>query len=267
MLPVICVGISSYWEFRSVAELLPGRLVFLDFDGVICDSLPECYAVSLAAYYGLYLKTTVPHHKNDGTETVFRRFRPYIRRGGDYLFIQMAIHQGISLESQSDFDTLVSDNHDLDDQFHSLFYTARNQLFKTDPERWYALNPLYPTMKELLDRYGKDRSFLILSTKEAHFIAEILRHQGIDWDENRIYCSGKERKLDFIDRVMDELGGTEGLFIDDQIDHFKGGSRHPVHCLLADWGYVIPDWLIGGKAETVSLGELGKYLSAGSTAG
>jgi phosphoglycolate phosphatase-like HAD superfamily hydrolase len=246
-----------------MAEPLPGRLVFLDFDGVICDSLPECYAVSLAAYYGLYLKTEVPEDVDDGTERVFRRFRPYIRRGGDYLFIQMAIHRGLALESQSDFDSLVSAKPELDDTFHSLFYEARNQLFRTDPERWYALNPLYPSMKELLGKNGKERNFLILSTKEARFIAEILWHHGLDWDESRIYCSGKERKLDFIDRVLDELGGTEGLFIDDQIDHFKGGSRHPVHCLLADWGYVIPEWLHCGEVETVSLGTLESCLTAG----
>lgn len=246
-----------------MAEQVLGRLVFLDFDGVICDSLPECYTVSLAAYYGLFRKSEVPKDASGATETVFRRFRPYIRRGGDYLFIQMAIHQGIRLESQEDFDSLISANHNLDDQFHSLFYEARNQLFKTDPDRWYALNPLYPTMKDLLGKHSKDPSFLILSTKEAHFIAEILWHHGIDWGEDRIYCSGKERKLSFIDRVMDELGGTEGLFIDDQIDHFKGDSRHPVHCLLADWGYVIPEWLRSGKAETVSLRKLGTYLFPG----
>ena len=92
-----------------MAEQVLGRLVFLDFDGVICDSLPECYTVSLAAYYGLFRKSEVPKDASGATETVFRRFRPYIRRGGDYLFIQMAIHQGIRLESQEDFDSLISD--------------------------------------------------------------------------------------------------------------------------------------------------------------
>ena len=28
-----------------------GTLWFLDFDGVLCDSLPECYAVSRTAYW------------------------------------------------------------------------------------------------------------------------------------------------------------------------------------------------------------------------
>ncbi len=60
----------------------------------------------------------------------------------------------------------------------------------------------------------------------------------------------------YIDRVMDDLGGDSAVFVDDQPDHFKGGSKHPVRCLLADWGYVLPEWLLGGMAETVSLGGL-----------
>jgi phosphoglycolate phosphatase-like HAD superfamily hydrolase len=253
-----------------------GRLVFLDFDGVICDSLPECYAVSLDAYYRLYLKTPEPPasaedsgsaggpgsndsvsmHHTDAGEALFRRLRPYIRRGGDYLFIQMAIHQGIAMESQADFDALVSAHHELDDPFHELFYVSRNALFRNDPAHWYSLNPLYPGIKDYLLKHSLDRNYLILSTKEAGFIAEILKHHGIAWDMQRIYCSGKERKLTFIDRVMDELGGAEGLFVDDQIDHFKGSCRHPVRCLLADWGYVMPQWLAGQTVEILSLNEL-----------
>ncbi|MGD9939564.1 MAG: HAD family hydrolase [Clostridia bacterium] len=259
-----------------------GRLVFLDFDGVICDSLPECYEVSLEAYYQLYLKLAEPPTSAGGSwsaagsgstasgsafntrsgEALFRRLRPYIRRGGDYLFIQMAIHQGIAMESQADFDALVAAHHELDDPFHELFYVARNALFRNDPARWYSLNPLYPGIKEYLQRHSLDRNYLILSTKEAGFIAEILRHHGIAWDKDRIYCSGKERKLAFIDRVMDELGGSEGIFIDDQIDHFKGSCRHPVRCLLADWGYVMPQWLAepaepgGQTVEVLSLNKL-----------
>jgi phosphoglycolate phosphatase-like HAD superfamily hydrolase len=240
-----------------------GRLVFLDFDGVVCDSLPECYTVSLAAYYGLYLKTAAPDELDGVNEAFFRQLRPYIRRGGDYMFIQMAIQQGLALDSQADFDALKSAHQKLDDPFHELFYTARNELFSSDPDCWYSLNPLYPGMKDLLQKHVQDPRYLILSTKEALFIAKILRHHGLDWDEDRIYCSGKERKLAFIDRVMDERGGSSALFVDDQLDHFKGKSRHPVRCLLADWGYVMPDWLESGLADTVSLSGIEAVLDAG----
>lgn len=238
------------------AEEAGGRpLVFLDFDGVICDSLPECYAVSRAAFYGLHLRSPEPE-KGPGDEALFRRLRPYIRRGGDYMFIQLALRDGLEPRSQADFDALIVKRRELDDHFHGLFYQARRELLATDPERWYALNPLYPGMAELLGRYGGDERFLILSTKEAAFIEKILAFNGIAWDSSRVYCSGKEEKISFIDRVMDERKAERAIFIDDQIDHFKGASRHDLRCLLADWGYVRDDWLKDARTEHVALGQL-----------
>jgi phosphoglycolate phosphatase-like HAD superfamily hydrolase len=238
------------------AEEAGGRpLVFLDFDGVICDSLPECYAVSRAAFYGLYLGSPEPETAQ-GDEALFRRLRPYIRRGGDYMFIQLALREGIDPRSQADFDALIAERRELDDHFHGLFYRARHELLAAEPERWYALNPLYPGMAELLGRYGGDGRFLILSTKEAAFIEKILAFNGIAWDASRICCSGKEEKRSFIDRIMDERMAERAIFIDDQIDHFKGASRHELRCLLADWGYVREDWLEDTRTEHVTLGQL-----------
>lgn len=243
------------------------RLVFLDFDGVICDSIPECYAVSWDAYFRLYLMQAEPADVAvalggaaavSGQMRTFRQLRPYIRRGGDYMFIQMAMRRNITIDSQAAFDALVKDHAALDDRFHELFYQARHALFQNDPERWYALNPLYPGIKELLDKHGQDSNMLILSTKEAAFISEILKHHGIPWDIARIHCSGKEQKLRFIDRIMAEHAATDALFIDDQIDHFRGSATRPIRCLLADWGYVRPEWLT--QAKTVTLAGLAAVL-------
>ncbi|HAE23123.1 MAG TPA: HAD family hydrolase [Spirochaetaceae bacterium] len=245
---------------KGTEEAAGRPLVFLDFDGVICDSLPECYAVSRAAYYGLYLGLPQPEEAQ-GDEALFRRLRPYIRRGGDYMFIQLALREGIEPGSQADFDALIAERRELDDHFHGLFYQARHELLSDEPERWYALNPLYPGMAALLSLYGRNDAFLILSTKEAAFIEKILAFNGIAWDAARVYCSGKEEKRAFIDRVMDERKAVHAIFIDDQIDHFKGSSRHELRCLLADWGYVRADWLKDRSVERVSLGQLDTLFS------
>jgi len=243
-----------------VADGAGRRLFFLDFDGVICDSLSECYEVSRVAYYGLHLEAAVPGPSEEDERT-FRRLRPYVRRGGDYLFIQQCLHLKIAIASQVDFDAVATKTPGLDDRYHELFYRARRELLASDPGRWFLLNPLYPGMKDLLSRLARDGGALVLSTKEADFIAKILEFNGLVWPYGCIYCSGKERKLAFIDRVMDELGADRAVFVDDQVDHFKGGSVHSVRCLLADWGYVRAEWLADGQTETVSLDGLGSALA------
>ncbi len=161
------------------------RLVFLDFDGVVCDSLPECSEVSRRAYHGFYLGEAVPAPNVDD-ERSFRQLRPFIRSGGDYLFIQMCLHRSMNIGNQADFDAVVGNNPSLGETFHELFYQARRELLATDPDLWYALNPLYPGMRELLAQLGSDPNMLILSTKEADFIGKILRFNGIPWDAGRI---------------------------------------------------------------------------------
>lgn len=236
-----------------------GRLFFLDFDGVLCDSLPECYAVSRAAYYRMHLGAEEPPD-SARDEAAFARMRPFIRRGADYLLLQAAIRENLKLESQEDFDALAAREVDRDEVFQELFYRARRELLETDPNRWYKLNPLYPGIAEMLLRNRRNHDVLILSTKEAPYILEILRHNDVDWKKSQVYCSGKAPKLGFIDRILDERKADSAVFIDDQIDHFRGASEHPIRCLLADWGYIRADWLASGRTETISLKGLPEIL-------
>ena len=229
-----------------------GTLWFLDFDGVLCDSLPECYAVSRTAFWRLHLGMPEPP-PSPADEAEFVRMRPYIRRGADYLLLHLAIREGRALESQEAFDGLAAREADLDDRFQELFYRARSELLEGNPERWFALNPLYPGIGEMLLRNRRNHDVLILSTKEAPFILEILRHHGVEWEPGRVLCSGKEPKLRFIDRVLKELGASRAVFVDDQIDHFRGKAEHPVRRILADWGYIRKEWISEERFETISL--------------
>ncbi len=238
-----------------------GTLWFLDFDGVLCDSLPECYAVSRTAYWTLLLGTSEPPASR-AEEAEFARMRPLIRRGADYLLLQLAIREGIRLDSQAAFDALAAREAERDGIFHELFYRARRDLLGRDPERWFALNPLYPGIAEILLRNRRNRDVLILSTKEAPFILEILRHHGVEWEPDRVLCSGKEPKLEFIDRVLAGRGAGRAVFVDDQVDHFLDAPGRPVRCVLADWGYVRPEWIESGIYETVSRERLPDLLPA-----
>ncbi len=236
-------------------------LWFLDFDGVLCDSLPECYAVSRTAYWTGFLGLPEPPD-SPSERAEFARMRPLIRRGADYLLLHLAIREGIRLDSQEGFDALAAREADRDALFHELFYRARSDLLRRDPERWFALNPLYPGVAEILLRNRSNRAVLILSTKEAPFILEILRHHGVEWDADRVLCSGKEPKLGYIDRILAERGASRAVFVDDQVDHFRGTPERPVRRVLAEWGYVRPEWIESGTVETVSLANLPALLPA-----
>ena len=62
------------------------KFVF-DFDGVICDSTPECYVTSNNAWNTMHKikKTTSFKNLNDNLiYNKFLKFRPYVKGGGEY---------------------------------------------------------------------------------------------------------------------------------------------------------------------------------------
>ena len=219
--------------------------LFLDFDGVLCDSLEECFRSSWLALKGyqagdeLPLEIPVPADYR----IRFRAARPYIRSGEDYLLLHQLLAEGRDPGSQKDFDKAQERaGKPVMDDYRSRIYAVRDDLLANHRQTWLGWNPLFAGVGAMLRQLGCGNVW-ILSTKKASFIAGILVHHGVDWPVDRIVCSGDRKKLDWI---ADIAHGAPSVLLDDQIDHldFQHAS---CRCLLARWGYVLP----GENAQSV----------------
>jgi phosphoglycolate phosphatase-like HAD superfamily hydrolase len=235
-------------------------LIFLDFDGVICDSLPECYLTSRLAWEKLNGRACDPAEAYNTVPDAnhakaFRLLRPFIRDGGDYLLLQHALSQGKTLSSQEDFDQFAETQKAFHKASLTLFQECRAELLDYDRSRWFDLNPLFDEIPSLLRLAARGAGF-ILSTKPEHFIREILHHHGITWRADRIICSGKRPKVDIITELLEKGESTRAYFVDDQIDHLLYPHDERITCLLASWGYILPQWLEEKSVPAVSLSQL-----------
>jgi len=213
-------------------------VVFLDFDGVICDSVDECFVSSWMSYS--HYRESEPTEVSLSDYQTFRSYRPFIRGGADYLLLQRCIDLGIHLSNQDDFDRQVEIVGEKGmDEFHRQFYAIRTELLKKDKAFWLKLNRFFPEVKQPL--HSLTAPAWILTTKEASFAHEIIISQGFDWSLDKIICSGKERKVEIIENIIEK--DQSAVFIDDQIDHFTGRVDPRISCYLASWGYVKPEWL------------------------
>jgi hypothetical protein len=215
---------------------------FLDFDGVVCDSIPECFVSSYRAYHELYLGETVEAIPLRD-KTLFYKYRPFIRAGEDYPLIQDIIRRGVSVDSQEAFDAEIARAGGYTmKHYGQLFYKVREDFLVGNKEFWLDLNPLFPGMAGVLSRAAGSKNFYILSTKKALFIKEILTHHGMDWDLPRILYTGDKTKRQIIESFM----GVDGraVLVDDQLDHLlvAAGNKN-IDCRLAVWGYVKQPWL------------------------
>ncbi len=222
--------------------------LFLDFDGVICDSLPECYQTS---------SRLLPEF-NPGPDYAsrFRAGRVYIRSGEDYVALHKMLREGRDPRSQQEFDAVLADlGPETMRRYKQDLYQLREAYLKEDPETWLGWNPLYEGMDVSLNAVREDPKVWILSTKKAEFIAEILSHHGVVWPLERIRYTDGKTKLSWIEQIAK---GQPSELIDDQIDHLD--FSHPTcTCRLALWGYASPEARQSG-VPSVTLEEVHKYL-------
>jgi phosphoglycolate phosphatase-like HAD superfamily hydrolase len=234
---------------------------FLDFDGVICDSVPECFVSSYRAYRELFLGETIREIPLRDKK-LFYAYRPFIRSGEDYLIIHDAIRRGMDVKNQEVFDReRAAAGQDAMREYGRLFYEARGAFLEDDRELWLELNPLFPGMAEVLSKTAANPDFYILSTKKPVFIREILLHHGLDWDIDRILYPGERSKREVMEDIMQK--GEGAVFVDDQLDNLVTASANKdIAGHLASWGYVKQPWLEQKKIPVIGLDDV-KALARG----
>jgi phosphoglycolate phosphatase-like HAD superfamily hydrolase len=218
-------------------------LLVLDFDGVICDSVDECFASSWTAYHVLCAGAPAAP-PSEAARRGFAALRPYVRSGEDFVSIQEIISRGGTVTGQASFDETARRGGDaLRARYRELFYQARADFLRKDRAGWLALNRVYPHVARAFSRLLSSAPLYILSTKKPAFISEILSAQSITVDPRRIIWSDAEPKLITVDRLRSASGAHKALFIEDQVDAIVGNTDPQISVFLATWGYVQKEWL------------------------
>lgn len=224
-------------------QISKSNYLAIDFDGVIADSIEECYVVGFNAfveYKGKGNKITDLSHSDPKDMAEFRQLRNFIRSGEDYVYIQLALLEKTSIQTQQDFDHFTTEKAHLKHTFFDLFYQEREWLSAQYPKMWIQLNPLYRGMKEFINRYANQARFAIISTKTQPFVHRILEGHGIAIPIQRIFQVECNRSKS--DIIMDLLkrNGLEPahfIFMDDQVETLIQLKHKGVDCYLAGWGY------------------------------
>jgi phosphoglycolate phosphatase-like HAD superfamily hydrolase len=237
----------------------PEFLLCLDFDGVICDSARECFVSSWMAYHHL-VKKEQPSYMPVDLLKEFLTLRPFIRAGGDYVFIQEMLETGVVVKDQEDFDSFTGPpGSDKVREYKEIFYQARESVMAGDRDYWIGLNRVYHHMIDPLKSLAAKEALHIVSTKRPDFIVEILNTAGVEFPPKRIHYSYDKGKLEIVAEILAETGVSRAVFVDDQIDHLRDGNSN-VECWLAAWGYVKDEWLESsggvGVLDTETMGRI-----------
>ena len=218
-------------------------ILALDFDGVVIDSIEECLVVS---YNALAIHRGRPDRISNLSELDLkivkeaRRIRNFIRHGQDYVFIQLALEQKVTIENQPDFDRFLEAHKSLNADFREIFYGERARFLEDKPEQWLTLNPFYAGMQEFLENFQPKKLLYIITTKLKENVLAIIDAARIDILPEHIHSADSDlTKTEIIQNLLNEkqISPERLHFIDDQVDMLIKAQRIGVNLYLAGWGY------------------------------
>lgn len=215
------------------------KILALDFDGVIWDSVGECFVMARRAYQNLY---GLPC---SDLEAAFRRGRWLVRTGGDFLLIlQLAMADpdaDLTSFSRAEFARLQAQKQTECLEFEREFYGLRQQCRDQDWKSWVSYQNPYPHfLQQLQEARDLFDEVVICTTKDAQSARMLLSSAGLDF-----HIWGKELGVDKGGQIRD-LCAQRGcrpedvLFVDDLVENLEQVAPTGARCALAAWGYNTP---------------------------
>ena len=210
---------------------------FLDFDGVIADSIDECYAVSCETYYG---RSAIPYDE-DIYKELFYRFRGLVKPASEYFCLHKSIEEYL-LKGTDSVNVIFHRNLDEFNQnaadiFEKKFFYTRLLHQENNFLAWIEMNPLTEFGQLLVGRENND--IYIVTTKNRHAVESILEYYNISvagiYASDEIKSAGNKGSL--ISGVMDLKNEKKSMFLVDAVEHLMTVSDKRVRCYFDDWGY------------------------------
>ena len=213
-------------------------IFFLDFDGVLVDSIDECFQVSFKTYYeNIFFEHQIKEYKD-----LFYKNRGLVKPPYEYYILHKSIETFLNDEQKS-VEQIFIKSLDLisekeKEDFENLFFKNRKLLMEQDFDSWASMNPLTPFGRKLVK---KDNSNIyIVTAKNLEATSALLKYYEIN-NIAAIYSNkdvkDAQTKGNLINDLMIEKNFDNAIFIDDACEHLDSVKNSKVQCFFANWGY------------------------------
>ena len=234
------------------------KILALDFDGVIVDSVLDSLFVGHNTYLRLYGREV---KKNFGGELFtfenwekikrnyqkeikyYRTLRPYIRGATDYGLIQKLMEEKKVIESQEKFDNYRnSTDFDFED-YEKEFYKERERLQNIDYRAWFNLEPPYPKIIQGMKKLLEEEIKIVIATsnrRKAIMKSFTPEYFGFTIDPKDIldkrFGEDKSEQMRHIVKFY-KVNFEDIYFVDDQVSHLIQTRPLGIKVMLAGWSY------------------------------
>jgi phosphoglycolate phosphatase-like HAD superfamily hydrolase len=234
------------------------KILALDFDGVIVDSVLDSLFIGHNAYLRLYghgkkkyfggelftfesWEETKKQHQEE--IKYYRTLRPYIRGATDYGLIQKLIEENKFVKNQEEFDNYRMVVEFDFEAYEKEFYKERERLQNINYRAWFNLEPSYPKVIEGMKKLLKERTKIVIATSnKREAIAKSFTPEFFGFTikpEDILDMRFGEYKSEQMKHIVKlyNVKFEEIYFVDDQVSHLIQTRPLGVKVFLAGWSY------------------------------
>jgi phosphoglycolate phosphatase-like HAD superfamily hydrolase len=234
------------------------KILILDFDGVICNSIHDSYLTALNTYTELMPDHSLPWQKNSDQASIFEfeeqyplyfdqfsRLIPLGNFAEDYFIIIRLLEtkKVPTIRNQEDFELLKKSLSA--DQLHlysETFYRNRYRMQEETPASWARLLPSFPGIQEALPVLSQRFLLAIATSKDIRSVNILLDHYGLTQyfpRQNILDKDFAQNKRDHLIRFheMHRIPFPDLYFIDDKVSHLMDVKDLGIRGYLAIWGF------------------------------
>eukprot|EP00775_Hariotina_reticulata_P011464 gene11464-11610_t len=225
------------------------RLVALDFDGVVCDSVGES---SLSAFKAAAIQwpeifqTTAAEAEKPRLVEQMRAVRPVVETGYENIVQIRCLYEGVTVE-----DMLENWHYMLPSRMQEWGLdrgSVRDDWIAEDLAGWLAPNRIYPGVADAVKAAMQKDEVHIVTTKQAHYTEVLMRDMaGVDFPPDRIHSttiSGEPKASVLKQLALHHADVDAKLFVEDKFGTLNKVAQvrdmNDWQLYLVDWGYNTP---------------------------
>lgn len=221
------------------------KAVFLDFDGVLFDTVREAYSIAMITAGKCDSLANIDFQSLH--YTLFSQYRYLISPAWNYYYLLQALEQESDNIASSYMKMLELASENEYKQFEKEFFQTRATLRKHDDENWLKLNIPFPFLSKISKYIQEDPdSWYIVTTKDKETVKKLLELENIFIKKEQIFDKDNyallQSKRAIIEGIMQDKQISKGLFIDDSRKHLLDcQSLESLEIIQPDWGYNLPE--------------------------
>lgn len=208
----------------------------LDFDGVICDSIHECFQNSYDAFKSVSLDLKLPSEPKVVWREKFYKHRGLVRPARNFYLLWLLIINNLELEiSTVIFERLTIEHEKALGLFDENFMSIRSEQIKNNPDNFLLQNPLFSGVKSIWNQLP--RPLYIVTAKDEGITKLILEYNELTIDG--VFGKGTGHKY----QTLLKLANSHGVemnsvyFVDDNPEFVNEAHSVGAKVALSKWGY------------------------------